>query len=71
MVNAYAHPSLVVGHVIHAVGNRLAQAGILEVVNPHFLRLALEAAIPARRCLKFPTNSFFFVSTETTGWPRR
>ena len=26
------------------------------------------AAIPARR-LKFPTSSFFFVSTEITGWP--
>ena len=41
MIDTYADPALVVGHVIDAVRDRLAQFLILEVVDANFLRLAL------------------------------
>jgi hypothetical protein len=45
------------GHIVHAVGDDLAELLILEVVHVHPLRVALGTMI----------SFFIFVSTETTG----
>ena len=62
VVDANAHPALVVGEVEHAIRDGLAFGLVQEIVDPHLQGLA--GASP------FPTNSFFLVSTEMTGWPR-
>ena len=69
MVDAHADPALVTRHVVDAVGDRLAEFLVHEVVDEHLL--GLTARLPlAPAVLEFPTSSFFFVSTEITGWPR-
>src|SRR5262249_42355764 len=69
VVDAHTHPALVVRDIIHPIGNRL----------PSFLSrkswTRTWSGSPWGRhsrpaFLKSPTNSFFFVSTEITGWQR-
>jgi hypothetical protein len=59
---------VVPAEVVDAVGDRLAEGQVREVVHVgdvgHLAGLPLEAAF-----WNAPTSSFFFASTETTGWP--
>ena len=57
----------IVRHVVHAIGDGLAQLFVQKVVNTDFLRLRPAAATHGPPFLNSPTNSFFFVSTEITG----
>ena len=68
MVDPDLDPALVVGEVVDAVGDRLAELVVLEVVDADRLGLALgRHSCPP--FLKSPTSSFFLVSTEIAGWP--
>ena len=49
VVDPHAHPALVAGQVVDAVGDRLAQLLVREVMDLHLLGLAPAAAIPGRR----------------------
>jgi hypothetical protein len=63
---AHAHVAVVVVQVVDAVGDCLPQRVLREVVRED--RLGLLA--PGSPCvLKSPINSFFLVSTLTTGSP--
>ena len=70
MVDADADPALIVPQIIHAVGDRFAERLVEEVVDPHVDRFSA-GGHSRPPFLKSPTNSFFFVSTEIVGWPRR
>ena len=65
MIDPDADPTLIAGQVVHPVRNRLAEFLILEVMDVDFLRFPLRLPFLSR-VLEFPTNSFFFVSTDTT-----
>ena len=59
-------PAGVLADVVNPVRHGAALAADEEVVDPHFLRLALrDHSRPA--FLKSPTSSFFLVSTEIAG----
>ena len=47
MIDAHAHPALILAHVEYAVGNRLAQFPIHEVVNLHQFRLSMGLPLTA------------------------
>ena len=70
MVDADADPGFVVRKIVHPVGNGLAELGVLKVVDADFERRS-GGRIRGPPLRKSPTNSFFFVSTEITGWPWR
>ena len=72
MVTFATDLAFVATQIVHAVGDRLAVSGITddEVVDAGTFGLSWPR--PARRpFLKSPTRSFFFVSTENAGCPRR
>jgi len=47
MVNPHADPTLVVEHIVHPVGNRLAQGFVEKVMDPYFLRFPLRMPLPS------------------------
>ena len=61
-------PALAVD-IVHAIGHDLAEFLVLEVVHVHAPadRPSGRQSVPP--FLKLPISSFFFVSTEMTGWP--
>ena len=64
VVDAHADPAFVVGQVVDAVGNRLAQFLVRKVVDADFFAARPCGCHSRPAFLKSPTNSFFFVSTE-------
>ena len=69
VVDADAHPTLILRNVVDAIGDSLPQVLVHEIVDEHFLGFALGLPFPPV-ILNLPTISFFFVSTEITGCPR-
>ena len=69
MVTPDTHPCLVAAHVIDAIGIALPARILGKVVDHGFLGFPLRLPLPAR-VLEIPHQSFFLVSTETTGWAR-
>ncbi len=59
VVDANAHPTLVVENVVDAVGNGLAQKGVAEVMHADLFRLALRTPIPAS-ILEIPDQFLLF-----------
>ena len=45
MVNAHAHPSSILAHVVDAIRSDSTQLGNDEVVDPHRLRISLESKL--------------------------
>jgi hypothetical protein len=66
MVAPHVDPALVVQHVIHAVGNRLPQVRVEEVMHADFFRFAA-GGHSRPPFLTSPIHSFFFVSTDIAG----
>ncbi len=59
VVDANAHPTLVVENVVDPVGNGLAQKGVAEVMHADLFRLALRTPIPAS-ILEIPDQFLLF-----------
>ena len=57
VIDAHAHPTLVLADVIHAVGDGLAKLGVNEVVYLDFLRFALGSPL-ATGVLQRPERFF-------------
>ena len=66
VINPNAHPTLVAALVVDPVWDRVPKFSITKVVAVDLLRRSLGMPF-APGFLKFPTNSFFLVSTDMTG----
>ena len=64
-----AHPAAVVGHVIDPIRYRLAELLIDKIVHLDPFRLSPRTPL-SPTVAKFPTNSFFLVSTDTDRLPQ-
>ena len=67
IVDADVHPARVGGQIINSIRHGASKLLDQKIVRAHVFGRALRTPF-ASGVLKSPTSSFFFVSTEITGW---